>query len=526
MSPTNEAVTPPARVLLVEDDLPFVELLRASFAVPVEILHAATIVEAQRVLDVTALDIVVLDRRLPDGLGTDLITAVVTNPEHSLLPVMVLAGTGDAADRLAALRAGAVDYVAKDVGIAEIIGRIEAQLSAQRRWHEVIRDHRTDFGRILAATWTGRPRDPREALRRMGPAMAGTLGVVSQGFVIGDVSGRWWLTDVTAHRPAGTRLISGAPLDAERARELLVLADSGLWDWRNAPVDLLLRLGAPPGLSLLAITTPGAPRTVWLIAYDRDVVRRERLVSLAFGLIRAVVPTSAEQGIPTPAVDIALMRPVFHPVIDLRDGHTVGAEALARFPGDLQPMEVFSAARQQGRLVETELDVVDRQLAAGEGLPEDIWISTNVSPETLEEGDLRAHLPSGRQWVVELTEHLPVHDYARIIDAIRQAGTVRLAIDDAGAGYSSLGHILALTPTMVKLDRGWVTGIDRDPSRQALVVGMKHFTDEIGALLIAEGIQSQAELATVRRLGVPFGQGFLFGPPGPAETVPDAVPVG
>jgi EAL domain-containing protein (putative c-di-GMP-specific phosphodiesterase class I) len=91
-----------------------------------------------------------------------------------------------------------------------------------------------------------------------------------------------------------------------------------------------------------------------------------------------------------------------------------------------------------------------------------------------------------------------------------------LSVDDAGSGYACLTHVLALRPAFVKLDRGWVQDIEADPVRQALVAGLQHFAQRAGCRLIAEGIETTAQLETLRGLDVEFGQGFLLGPPQPA----------
>jgi EAL domain-containing protein (putative c-di-GMP-specific phosphodiesterase class I) len=93
-----------------------------------------------------------------------------------------------------------------------------------------------------------------------------------------------------------------------------------------------------------------------------------------------------------------------------------------------------------------------------------------------------------------------------------------MAVDDAGAGFSSFRHILELRPAFVKLDRSLVAGIDADPVRQALIAGMCHFATSAGCRLVAEGIETEAELATLIELEVPLGQGYLLGYPAPADA--------
>jgi EAL domain-containing protein (putative c-di-GMP-specific phosphodiesterase class I) len=119
--------------------------------------------------------------------------------------------------------------------------------------------------------------------------------------------------------------------------------------------------------------------------------------------------------------------------------------------------------------------------------------------------------------VLELTEHDRIDDYPRVRQAVDALGPdVRLSVDDAGSGYACLTHVLALRPAYMKLDRGWVQGIEADPVRQALVAGLQHFAQRTGCRLIAEGIETTAQFETLRGLGVGYGQGFLLGAPQPA----------
>jgi EAL domain-containing protein (putative c-di-GMP-specific phosphodiesterase class I) len=121
--------------------------------------------------------------------------------------------------------------------------------------------------------------------------------------------------------------------------------------------------------------------------------------------------------------------------------------------------------------------------------------------------------------VLEITEHDPIQDYAALRAALTALEPpVEVAVDDAGSGYASLRHILALRPRYVKLDIGWVRGIDADPARQALVAGLVHFAGEVGCRLIGEGVETEAERTALLRLGVPLGQGCLFGRPVPVPA--------
>lgn len=122
--------------------------------------------------------------------------------------------------------------------------------------------------------------------------------------------------------------------------------------------------------------------------------------------------------------------------------------------------------------------------------------------------------------VLEITEHAAIADYAALRDAIAGLGyPVRLSVDDAGAGFASFRHIVELRPDYVKIDIGLVRAIDADPVRAALVAGMVYFALRTDAELIAEGIETDAELATLRSLAVDLGQGYLLGRPAPIAAV-------
>ena len=214
-------------------------------------------------------------------------------------------------------------------------------------------------------------------------------------------------------------------------------------------------------------------------------------------------------------------RPVFQPIVDLMTGGTVGYEALTRFEGGLAPDLAFAEARRVGLGLELEAATLRAALAASVQLPEGAWLSLNVSPTMLLSGDrLRDILGvRARSLVLEVTEHDVVDDYGLLRDAFVELGAdLRLAVDDSGAGVANFSHIVELRPDFVKIDIGLIRGINADLSRQALVVGLHHFARASNRDVIAEGIETAAELATLRALDMRFGQGYLLGKPADAAT--------
>ncbi len=206
--------------------------------------------------------------------------------------------------------------------------------------------------------------------------------------------------------------------------------------------------------------------------------------------------------------------PVFQPYVDLQTGEVTGYEALTRFDDGSRPDQKISDAWRVGMGVELELalataalDVADRILPAAE-------LSVNFSPETIISGKAADVVRGrGRQVVIEVTEHTAIADYAELRTALRACGPAKVSVDDAGAGFSTLRHILDLEPNVVKLDIGLIHGIDTDLARQALAAGLRHYAQQTGTLLIAEGVETEAEAVMVRDLGVHWGQGYYFGRP-------------
>jgi EAL domain-containing protein (putative c-di-GMP-specific phosphodiesterase class I)/DNA-binding NarL/FixJ family response regulator len=220
------------------------------------------------------------------------------------------------------------------------------------------------------------------------------------------------------------------------------------------------------------------------------------------------------------ALDEDLLHTVYQPICTLA-GSTVGAEALARFrgPPSRGPVRWFAEADEVGLLRELELAAVRAALTALPALPSHVFLSINVSPATLATpGFLRLIAGSdGSRVVVEITEHARISDYESLreaLEAVREFGT-RVAIDDAGAGFASLRHILRLEPEFIKLDRTLIDGIEADRSRQALAAGLISFAEKIDATIVAEGIERSGEVEALASLGVRYGQGFFFGRPAP-----------
>lgn len=212
-------------------------------------------------------------------------------------------------------------------------------------------------------------------------------------------------------------------------------------------------------------------------------------------------------------------RPVFQPIVDMRTDAILGYEALTRFSDDVSPDIRFAEALSVGAGTDLEIATLQAALATADRLPEGAWLDLNVSPDLIQAGRGLDRLLLGRDrpLVLEVTEHSPVTDYAAFRASLARLGpSVRLAVDDAGAGFASLRHILELGPAFVKLDRWLISGLETDEARQSMIVGLRHFALSTGSRLIAEGIETEAERDALLGLGVELGQGYLLGLPLPA----------
>ncbi|HEY2007071.1 MAG TPA: EAL domain-containing protein [Solirubrobacteraceae bacterium] len=220
------------------------------------------------------------------------------------------------------------------------------------------------------------------------------------------------------------------------------------------------------------------------------------------------------------------VRVAYQPIIDLRTDACVGVEALARFPAPyLSPDETFAAAEGFGLGLALEELVVRRAWPVLEQLGSEQFLALNLTPGSLLALARRANArtdTSLSSLVVEVTEHTAIERYAdlrRELAQLRERG-LRIAVDDAGAGYASLRHVLELRPDIIKLDRSLIHGLAEDRARSLVASAFVSLAGDLGATVIAEGVERRADLQAVRDLGLHAAQGFLLGRP---STDPEAL---
>jgi EAL domain-containing protein (putative c-di-GMP-specific phosphodiesterase class I) len=320
----------------------------------------------------------------------------------------------------------------------------------------------------------------------------------------------------------------------ERSRHLRDRADAGPWVevWRGEPLDpdweSLSRAGvqafahAPVAYegSIIGILAVGSAQADALTQLSGQLGAIVDFADLAGAVLGGRVGDRSEvsrrRSVVGQIIAEGAFTPVFQPIVDLVRNRAVGYEALTRFADGVAPQIRFANAAAIGMGVDLERATLGTSIVAAAHLPQSRFLHLNVSPAfVLARTDLRRLLGGMRARIVlEVTEHASVGDYREFREAIESMGRpVCLAVDDAGAGFASLRHILELSPAFVKLDVSLVRGIDADPAKQALVAGMRHFARMTKRRLIAEGVETEAEAAALRALDIRLAQGFLFGHP-------------
>ncbi|MCI0582505.1 MAG: EAL domain-containing protein, partial [Chloroflexi bacterium] len=426
------------------------------------------------------------------------------------------------------------DAAGEIVGAVSVSRDQTSQRALETRLAEVLRE-RASVAAALGAMRSGPTAEASAeaiALALLGLSGFGTVGLFSL-----EPGGE--VAPLVALDGAGRRIELPGSLPLERSAYLRDRASHGPWieDWAPAPDHPYAAIGRDQGVKVLAyvpIRSDGDGVGLLVVsAADGDpLALAERLpalvecATLAGALLGPQLRSSSTYSVRKARIAAIIadrgFLPVFQPIVELETRAVVGYEALTRFTDGSRPDQIFGEAHRCGLALELEAATLGAIFDAARALPDTAWLNINVSPELVLAGEPLVPIlaASARPVVLELTEHVAITDYPALRAALEGLGpTIRLAVDDAGAGFASLRHILELRPDYVKLDRAIVRRVDRDPARQALVAGLVDFATRTGAILIAEGVETEAEVGAVHHLGVPLAQGYRLGRPGLAPSV-------
>lgn len=364
---------------------------------------------------------------------------------------------------------------------------------------------------------------------RRAAAKAGTTGELLDSFL--STSREWlWAVDSKGHftfsSPASTDMFGYAPEELIGKHSSLVIAAEDQPAIRNA-IREARAAGHDRWTGAIATGLHRDGSTVGLEVSGRTLPIGRRRARAIVGTIRILPHPSAHETASqrktqvTRLMSEGRLMTAFQPIRSLATGGVVGAEALSRFATEdgSSPEYWFQEAAAVGLGTEMELAALTSTLSSVHHLPDHVYVALNVSPRTCVDPALIAFIDSMPlaldRVVIEMTELAPVDDYDELTAALEplRARGIRIAIDDAGSGFASMRHVLQIRPDIIKLDRTLISGIDNDRYKEALGAAIVDFANRTGATIVAEGIETPAELESVTALGMTAGQGYLLGRP-------------
>ena len=506
-------------VLLADDDPEFLDSLTAVVEQAPSLELAAVAENAPEAIELGRLkqpEVAVVDVTLPDGGGLRVVQELQAVAARTR--VLALAPYGDAATIMHMLYAGAAGYLLKGISAVELVDAIartadrQAVISAEvsETLHPdhagpltvVVADEDTEALDALASIVD---RSPDFAL--VGKARDATAAVRLAALYTPDIA----LIDASMPGGGGgaaaTQLRLGSPAMRVIALSAATERDTVLQMLHAGASSYVVKSVPAQDLLTALRTTALEDDPELVVQLDAAEARAERIAGIA-ARVRGVIEGSA-LGI------------VFQPIVGIQGQGVIGVEALARF--DCEPRQSpdvwFMDAVTAGLGTELDLAAAAASLEMLARIPPDLDLFLNVLPDTLFSSgfeELASSMPGDRV-VLELTEHAPVNDYDRLAAAIDElhAEGYRIAVDDVGAGYSSFRHLLTVHPDVLKIDISLCRSIDSDRARQVIGATITSLGRELEATVVAEGIETPAELTTVRELGVDSAQGFYLASPAP-----------
>lgn len=469
------------------------------------------------------IDAVLVDQSMPGMSGLELTQRLRQLPDFQLTPILFLSAADSPKTRIAALKAGATDFMVKPLPFDEIVARVEAQMQMSSRWTATVQGLEQRAATVVALAGLGTESNPAVVSR----LICERISRAHDGVGVGIFS---W-----AERSGEPSLLAaygrGTDVFTEAAPLLAMHGEGGPWmeypsHWapqryeprwvvccplrrRQVTVGILAIAGGEgPAEATVAAGMDYAPTVALLLG---PALTESRRTTESRELVERVLSSGA-------------FEPVFQPIVQIASGEVLGYEALTRLTSGDPIIQLLSEASEAGIRPQCELGLLSASLREARAV-KDAWVSVNLSPSVVVErtADLAGLIEeSGCQVVIELTENERIEDYVSVRQALSELGErVKLSVDDTGSGYASLRHVIDLHPHFLKLDRSWISGLDRDHTRQALVAGMVAFCRHTDTEMIAEGVETDAELATLQELDVRLAQGYLLGRPAPLSAAGD-----
>jgi diguanylate cyclase (GGDEF)-like protein len=548
------------RVLLVEDDprdaILVREMLGATWTEGLVFTHVERLGESIQELVDHGASCVLLDLTLPGVHGLEALAHVRTAAPD--VPVVVLSLYSDEETAIAAVQAGAQDYLIKPEVHPALLRRA-VRYAIERKRSEVQLAYQA-----LHDPLTGLP-NRALFLDRLGVALdRSRRNGASVGVMFLDVDNFKLVNDALGHAVGDRVLVALAGRLRAMLRPMDTVARFGgdeftflfedLADEREVVLiaERISRAAALPvtledrevdvtvSIGIAMVADPSIPRETVIREADAAMYRAKELGRSRYELfdeasrLRAMERLELETALRY-AVERSELRVHYQPKVALNGTQEViGFEALVRWEhperGLIEPADFIPLAEETGLVLaigEFVLDQALRQIGRWRLSKPDITMSVNLSFRQLEDAGLvpmlrSAITASGTEpaaLCLEVSENAVTHNAdltVSVIQALKAVG-VSLAIDDFGTGYTSLSNLKALPVDAIKIHQSFVSQLDSEPSDGGLMAAVVELAHALGLCAVAEGVETAAQLAALKELGCDGAQGYLFGRPLPAD---------
>jgi len=545
---TDHAATQ-VRILLVDDEPEFARIfqisLRAEKRLSFVIETAGSLQSALQCLQERSFHLILLDLGLPDSQGLGTFEKIVA--AHPEIACVILSGTDDEALSLEAVKKGAQDYVVKGEIRGEMLARIltyALERHHQKQKIEELNEHLEKLSFLDPLTQLLNRRGLQRMLSReleISGREGANLSVIlldldnfkpvndTFGHAVGDIVLQE-ISKVLKRMVRATDYVSRVGGD----EFIILLPNTRLAEGVHFSERIRLAVSQTP-LVVAGVQTVKVTASLGVMSVNKrdasvDSLLEETHAALAKSKRSGKNQVSAGEGWEPRSDSVAdtlragaCFRSVKQPILDLLTGKTVGYEFLSRtnIGGFEMPADFFNFSMENNILSVVDQRCLEIALAAAGGVSPDTEKHVNLFPSTMAElqpGQFNKLFPPVSlcgAYCVEVSEQQILGDPSYLIPVVQELKRrkIGVAIDDVGFGRSCLESLILLQPDVIKIDKRLVHHISHDKSQREMLRRLLAVVASLNTKIIAEGIETREDLETLKELGVPFGQGFLWGQP-------------